>query len=529
MVAPAALVVGFVLVTGAAATAGDLDPTFGASGIVTTNLGGDEAANAVALQADGRIVVAGETTTGSTFGDFAVARYETDGTLDSTFGAGGTAVGDLFSIPAGARDVVIQPDGKILAAGHALNFNAFALVRYNPDGTLDTSFGSGGKVSFAAGVAAFGLALQADGKIVAAGDALSASGTRIGFAIARFNPDGAPDPSFDGDGRVVTPFSFLGGATSVVLQEDGKIVVAGTGDANFALARYNADGSLDTTFDGDGKVSTNLGGFDSILALALQPDGKLVAAGLRGSITGGLTRLAAVARFNSDGTLDASFGAGGTLTTDFGGAPEALADALSIDPEGRILVAGTRGSGAATDFVVARYDAFGAPDASFGSNGLVTTDLGGTDALQDIALQENGRIVVAGFASGDMALARYLGDPTAIEVAADIRPGGGTNPINLAAKGVVPVAILTTDTFDATSVDPATVCFGDDDDAGRRDCTEAHGTGHAEDVDGDNRADLLLHFEIGETGIEPGDIRACVTGTTGAGIEIEGCDAIATR
>ena len=216
----AAAAVGLALVAGAAATAGDLDPMFGDSGTVTTDLGGSDLAAGAAVQTDGKIVVAGSTTAGSAFPDFAVARYEPDGTLDSTFGAGGTAIGDLFSTPAGAHDVVLEPDGKILAVGGALNFNLFALVRYNPSGTLDASFGSGGKVTLAAGRAAFSVALQPDGKIVVAGDSLAAPGAATGFALARFDPDGTPDPSFDGDGRVETLFTSFGGATSVVVQVD---------------------------------------------------------------------------------------------------------------------------------------------------------------------------------------------------------------------------------------------------------------------------------------------------------------------
>lgn len=530
-VALAGLALGLALVAGAAAAAGDLDPAFGASGIVTTDLGGDDFAAGAAVQTDGKIVVAGSTTAGSTLPDFAVARYEPDGTLDPTFGAGGTAIADLFSTPASAHDVVMQPDGKILAVGGALNFNLFALVRYNPDGTLDASFGSGGKVTLAAGRAAFSVALQPDGKIVVAGDSLAPPGAATGFALARFNPDGTPDPSFDGDGRVVTPFTFFGGATSVVLQADGKLVAAGVGDGNFALARYATDGSLDPTFDGDGKVTTNPGGFDSILALALQPDGKLVAAGLTRSFTTGVARVV-VARYETTGALDATFGAGGMLITDLGGAPDAVAQAVSIDHEGRILVAGTLRTalaGATPDFFVARYSVFGAPDSSFGDGGLVTSDLGGNDQLGDIELQTDNKIVAAGFASGDLGLVRYLGDPTSIVVSIDVRPESATNPIQPDSRGLVPVAILTAGELDATTVDWSTVCFGDPEAPDERDCTESHDTGHVEDVNGDGEADLVLHFEVAETGIDPGDTTACLTGETGEGVEIEGCDAIVTH
>jgi hypothetical protein len=110
----------------------------------------------------------------------------------------------------------------------------------------------------------------------------------------------------------------------------------------------------------------------------------------------------------------------------------------------------------------------------------------------------------------------------------DIKPGSSTNPIKLSSGGLIPVAILTTDSVDAASVDPSTLCFGDDDNPSQRDCTEAHGTGHIEDVNGDGRPDLLLHFKVGQTGIDPGDTTACLTGKTFAGLSIEGCDSIRT-
>ena len=524
-----AIAVAALLATTAAGAAGDLDPSFGLRGIVRTDLGGTEFAAAVARQPDGKLVAGGETTSGSAFADFALVRYAADGALDPGFGSGGKAVSDLFPTPAGARDVEVQADGKILAAGYAANFTRFAFVRYQADGTLDPTFGIGGKTTVAAGRGAFSALLQPDGKIVAAGDAINASGSMSGFALVRLDADGSPDATFDGDGQVKTLFASFGGASSVVLQTDGKLVVAGVGDANFALARYNGDGSLDSSFGVDGTVTTNLGGFDSILALALQPDGKLVAAGITRST--GPARVA-VARYESGGALDPTFGVGGVLISDLGGAPDAVVDAVSVDASGRILVAGNRQSGPVAtdrDFVVARFGSSGTPDASFGTSGLVTTDLGGFDQLEDIVLEPDGKLVGAGFASGDIGLVRYLGDPATIAAAIDVRPGSDPNPIRPDGRGSVPVAILTTDELDATDIAWSTVCFGDAEAPEQRDCTEAHGSGHREDVNRDGRVDLVLHFDVAETGIDPEDSRACLTGRTTEGVKIEGCDSIVTR
>ena len=183
------------------------------------------------------------------------------------------------------------------------------------------------------------------------------------------------------------------------------------------------------------------------------------------------------------------------------------------------------------DFALARYKPDGTRDASFVRGGKVTTDFGASDAARGVAVQADGKIVAAGSTffttGGDFALARYQGQG-ARAVSIDIKPGSSTNPINLSSKGVVPVAILTTDGFDASTVDPSTVCFGDDDNPGQRNCAEAHHRGHSEDVNGDGRPDLLLHYEVGGTGIDRGDTSACLTGSTFTGLAIEGCDTIET-
>ena len=229
--------------------------------------------------------------------DFAVARYNTDGTLDNTFGVSGKVRTDFPGLAAVPSSVVIQPDGKIVVAGGAFPLFTFAgdfkVVRYNPNGSLDTSFGNGGIVTtiFPQGSYAFDVALQPDGKIIAAGtvfvDFDPGEMSDTDFALARYNPDGTPDATFGNGGQVSTDFvGFEDDAFSVLIQPDGKIVAVGSANDpatfyDFAAARYLSNGTIDTTFGVAGKVRTDFGdqNFDRARSAALQPDGKIVAAG----------------------------------------------------------------------------------------------------------------------------------------------------------------------------------------------------------------------------------------------------------
>ena len=237
---------------------------------------------------DGKIVAAGT----ADFQQFALARYEADGSLDDTFGGDGRVLTSLSDGSDWAAAVIVQTDGKIVAAGTAgsTEFSGtFALARYDTDGTLDDTFGGDGKVRTdfnAEQDVAFALAQQADGKIVAAGGG-DASGGRA--ALARYDTDGSLDSTFSSDGKVRTDFTAgIDAARGVAIQADGKIVTAGHGGyRRFALARYDADGSLDATFGAGGKVLTNFirqSGLTLELAtgIALQADGKIVAAGMAG-------------------------------------------------------------------------------------------------------------------------------------------------------------------------------------------------------------------------------------------------------
>ena len=235
----------------------------------------------------------------------------------------------------------------------------FALARFNPNGSLDTSFSGDGKQTTdfgSSGDRAHGVAIQADGKIVAAGDSLGGSG--FDFALARYNPNGSLDTSFSGDGKQTTDFGGSEAASGVKLQSDGKIVAVGGDDSDFALARYNPNGSLDTTFSGDGKQTTDFGGSDGARAVALQADGKIVAVG----IAGGNGSSFAVARYNPNGTLDPTFSGDGKQTTSFGGYLDG-ATAVALQGDGKIVAVGHAGA-ANGDFALARYNPNGSLDTT---------------------------------------------------------------------------------------------------------------------------------------------------------------------
>jgi uncharacterized delta-60 repeat protein len=416
----------------ALAKAGSLDPTFGTGGKVITDFGNiaDEA-QAVAVQPDGKLVAAGNTFTGTDV-EFALARYNRDGSLDTSFGTGGKVATGNFGTGsgAGANAIAVQPDGKLVAAGWACAStdvypcNDFALARYNRDGTLDTSFGAGGKVTtdftgqfFSGDDRANALVIQPDGKLVAAGIA-DIPGEPTYFALARYNGDGTLDTSFGAGGKVLTKVADVSEAFALARQHDGKLVAAGwaagtgTGSYDFALARYNPDGTLDTSFGAGGTVTTDFGAGQQDEAHALVVQGsKLVAAGTgRRSLDTGSDF--ALARYNTNGTLDTSFGTAGTVTTTVGDGT-ALSEIHGLTVQGtKIVAAGSAFTGTSWDFALTRYRTSGALDASFGAHGKVITDFAGnSDGATALAAQANGKLVVAGSANGGaydhFALARY--------------------------------------------------------------------------------------------------------------------------
>jgi uncharacterized delta-60 repeat protein len=375
-----------------AQTSGTLDASFGTSGKATTDFGIPAAARTLAVQADGNILVAGvAVVNGGT--DFALAHYDSSGTLDTSFGTGGK-VTTAFDFPGNfdrVFTVVPQPDGKFVAVGSTVMnpFANFALARFNANGTLDASFGTGGIVTTGFGVSAeaTSAAVQADGKIVAAGFA-NLDGAHD-FALVRYNSNGTLDASFGTGGKVTTAFLSQGfseaQANSVAVQPDGRIVAAGNamvgGAFDFALARYNSNGTLDASFGTGGRVTTDFAGAnDQAESVAVQPDGRIIAAGAAGLfINRGFDF--ALARYNSNGTLDTSFGTSGKVTTDFAGANDVPSEpsAIALQGDGKIVVVGQTFVGGFSDFALARFNSNGTLDASFGTSGKVTTDFAGAE------------------------------------------------------------------------------------------------------------------------------------------------------
>ena len=436
-----------MLETRALLSAGSLDASFGNGGIVTTNFievtnlpGWSDSASSVALQADGRIVVAGTTQpNGGPLG--AISRYNADGSLDTTFSGDGKVSDARFN---SIQDVAVQADGRIVVVGRAYpvngNLGNFAIGRFDADGSPDTTFGTNGLVITNPGAydTPYAVAVLGDGKILVTGQSGQPGPEQPnGFTTQKFNSDGTIDSSFGNNGLVRTFYtaaevpSNYGGvgnvaARDVVVQSDGKILVAGqTLELNnkFAVVRYHSDGSLDTSFDIDGRVSTSLGnGKSYATSMALQGDGKLVVGGYFLANTGGGHDFA-LARYNTDGSLDTSFNGDGKIVLDFGGSNDFVYD-VKVQSDGAIVVTGSVGNALA----VARFNPDGSPDTSFGTAGLVTTNVQATSSGSEVVIQPNGGIVVAGtvnngngnqFLNRDFVVARYDGlSPVAVSIAA---------------------------------------------------------------------------------------------------------------
>jgi uncharacterized delta-60 repeat protein len=387
-----------------AAGGGEFDPSFGSAGKKVVDLGRTEEAFDLVVQPDGKLVLAGSRDHAQAL----VIRLNPDGSPDSSFGNGGVVV---VPVALGFA-VALQADGKILLG--AGSFGDLAVLRLLPDGRIDTGFGRGGWAfaDFGGYDVTFALAVQPDRKVVAVGRTNVPPSTEAGdFAVARFNADGSLDASFDGDGKVRTDFGGAEDALDVALQQDGKIVVAGAPGiygSPWAVARYNVDGSLDSSFEGDGKLTTDFGGgAQGAWGVAMQPDGKIVVAGWRGEQGGPARRGIALARYLQDGSLDRTF-------SDDGRAVASLANSdtgrdLAIQPNGKIVVAGQTGGD--PDFMLMRFLPDGRLDPSFAGVGYLQTDFGGHDAAWAVGLDSQAHIIGAGESQaettgGDITVAR---------------------------------------------------------------------------------------------------------------------------
>lgn len=401
---------------------GSLDSTFDTDGIVTTEISGNNIAQAVAVQTDGKIIAAGFSRNALN-NDFALARYNPNGSLDTSFDTDGIVVTQVGASEEEAFAVAIQPDGKIILAGQAIigASSEIAVVRYNPNGSLDTTFDADGIVTTPIGTGtelARSIAIQTDGKIIVAGQ--SFNGTNNDVAVVRYNSDGSLDTTFDGNSGtgngIVTTAAGSGNdfGYGVLVQPNGKIIVAGYylgGTTNDALLiRYNSNGVLDTTFDGDGIVGTAIGNnTDEAFAVALQTDGKIVIAGCINQI--GIPNDFLIVRYNSNGSLDTTFDGDGAAIIPIGNAAE-FANSVAIQADGKIIAAGFSNNGANNDFAVVRRNADGSPDTTFDGDGRLTTPIGtSVDSANGVAIQADGKIVVVGRAvigaTADFGVIRY--------------------------------------------------------------------------------------------------------------------------
>jgi uncharacterized delta-60 repeat protein len=359
---------------------GSLDKSFNVSGKVITAVGGGYCkAETLVLQSNGKIVVAGYSFNPNGHAVFTLVRYNPDGTLDTGFGKSGKVTTEIGRNSDSANSVALQSDGKIVVAGDSFapGNNDFAVARYNTDGTLDTAFNRSGKATADFSKLDYGrsVAVQSDGKIVVAGDAAHGDGRT--FAVARFNADGTPDIIFNKTGKVTTDLgSGNAEARGVAVQSDGKIVVAGFASMDrsekFALVRYNPDGTLDTSFGGTGKVLTLVGMSGSnATAIGLQNDWKIVVSG-NAINSSGRGRDFAIVRYNGDGSLDTTFNGSGKVTTAVSD-DDGHCEAVALGKGGKIVAAGSASNGDDSNFAVVRLDAGGKLDSSLNGTGKVTT------------------------------------------------------------------------------------------------------------------------------------------------------------
>ena len=373
-----------------------LDESFGTAGKATmAAFGGDR--SAMAIQPDGKIVMVG-----GTFASFVLARFNANGSVDTSFGnAGKVSTTMLPTQQQEALGVAIQPDGKIVVVGYTAipaGPSTFALARYLPSGELDASFGDGGKITSGVSGRAFAVAIQRSPeiRIVVAGDELEGGD----IAVARYTEDGRLDSTFSGDGQLVTNVAGRGDiATNVVLQPDGAIVVSGgnsEAQSNSAVVRYLPDGSLDASFGTGGVLP--LPGKRVGEGLALQHDGKIV---LVGNADGAspAAPLFSVMRLNADGTTDNSFGTAGTVNTSITTRGDE-AFSVALQPDRKIVVAGRGSRQTNSNFAVARYNTNGTLDTTFGNgNGFLTFDFFGfSDIAETVAIDRDGKIVLGGLA-----------------------------------------------------------------------------------------------------------------------------------
>ncbi|MBL0341845.1 MAG: T9SS type A sorting domain-containing protein [Bacteroidetes bacterium] len=398
---------------------GDLDTSFNGTGMLIDTVGPmNSEARAVVIQPDGKIIAAGYSGS-SMYSVFALSRYLINGAVDTSFGINGEVVVDLFSYDSQIRSLALQPDGKVIVAGFVAWPSSswyFALARFNPNGTLDSTFGTNGAVTTIVGpeiAVISSIALQTDGKIVAVGHRSTNSSIYNDFVLARYNTNGMLDSTFNNTGLLIfyrAGVNHNSTLASVAIQTDGKIVAAGGADG-IAVIRCNTDGTLDSTFNSSGTFYSSA---DTMYAnsLVIQPDGKLLVAGW--SWFNYPNYCFVLARLDSSGQLDNTFGVNGITLTDFGNGND-YANAIALQQDGKIVAAGSSDTDPDLgytdfDFAIACYNSNGTLDLNFSSDGKLTTKFTWVwvDIASAIAIQPDGKIIAAGTANGlTFALSRY--------------------------------------------------------------------------------------------------------------------------
>lgn len=430
-----------------AGDADDLDPTFGGDGRVTTNLDDYDAAFGLAAQPDGKLIAVGYTFSFDT-GDqrIGVARYNPDGTLDTSFSGDGKVATDFPSSPGEVGlDVAVDSAGRIVVMGadaFLASNETILIARYNPDGSLDPSFSGDGRATFAfaPGVPVFAQALELDelDRPIVAGDIESGAPAGRDFALLRVTTGGSPDPTFSGDGVATTDFGADFEQAYGVGVDGGKIISVGRSSNDFAIARHTGAGVLDDTFGGDGRVTSDFTRFDAAADAAFRPDGSLLVSGW---VTPDDNNDFALAQYEPDGDLDTGFGDGGLVVTDFGHGNEDGGSYLALDDDGNAFVSGPTFNDTVQRLGLVRYDADGV------QQGKLQSSFGGIDQFNSaLAIQPDGKPVIAGtvIAEGNIAqffLARYnsvLDDepPNTVIDSAPAGPGNDPNPaIEFSATG----------------------------------------------------------------------------------------------
>ncbi|MCB0748645.1 MAG: hypothetical protein KDC90_14385, partial [Ignavibacteriae bacterium] len=389
---------------------GTLDKTFGTNGYVISNIGSlNIQAESVALQSDEKIVVAGLSDSGNP-SSFITIRYNSNGTIDNTFGVNGSTISSFENLRTVAYSIAMQNDGKIISAGYINSISNdynFIIIRYDSNGKLDDSFGTSG-ISIVpiatSSELAYSVSIQSDGKIIAAGYSQYAATTSA--ALVRLKSNGEMDDSFGTNGFITTKVRPSNcAALSSVIQNDGKIVAAGYSNNEFAIARYIQNGDLDISFGTNGIAATLVGKLDAAAnALALQNDGNLIVAGYSYN---GSNRDYTLVRYKTNGFIDNAFGTNGIVTTPIGNSDDEIKSVI-IQSDNKIVAAGNSFNGTNYDFSIARYDPTGILDNTFGTDGKVITSFGSLGSgITSIAIQSDEKIIAVGSSYNSFAIARY--------------------------------------------------------------------------------------------------------------------------